>query len=48
MNDPAIATAADYADAMYTARRAKNLLVLLIFAVTLVQMRQARRAGAMW
>jgi hypothetical protein len=38
MNDPAIATAADYADAMYTARRAKNLLVLLIFVVLLLQL----------
>jgi len=38
MNDPAIATAADYADAMYTARRAKNLLVLLIFVMLLIQL----------
>ena len=38
MTDPAIATAADYADAMYTARRAKNLLVLLIFIMLLVQL----------
>src|SRR3954469_17740705 len=37
MTDPAIATAADYADAMYTSRRAKNLLVLLIFIMLLVQ-----------
>ena len=37
MNDPAIATAADYADALYTARRAKNLLVLLIFVTLLIQ-----------
>lgn len=37
MTDPAIATAADYADAMYTSRRAKNLLVLLIFVILLVQ-----------
>ncbi|HEX3358104.1 MAG TPA: hypothetical protein VHS31_14120 [Tepidisphaeraceae bacterium] len=38
MTDPAIATAADYADAMYTARRAKNLLVLLIFVCLLIQL----------
>ena len=38
MTDPAIATAADYADAMYTARRAKNLLVLLIFVSLLIQL----------
>jgi hypothetical protein len=38
MNDPAIATAADYADAMYTARRAKNLLVLLVFVTLLLQL----------
>jgi hypothetical protein len=38
MTDPAIATAADYADALYTARRAKNGLVLLIFVVLLVQL----------
>ena len=38
MTDPAIATAADYADAMYTARRAKNLLVLLVFIMLLVQL----------
>src|SRR4051812_24873598 len=38
MTDPAIATAADYADAMYTARRSKNLLVLLIFVMLLIQL----------
>src|SRR5437667_11814744 len=38
MTDPAIATAADYADAMYTARRSKNLLVLLVFVMLLIQL----------
>jgi hypothetical protein len=38
MTDPAIATAADYADAMYTARRTKNLLVLLVFVMLLIQL----------
>jgi hypothetical protein len=38
MNDPAIATAADYADAMYTARRFKSLLVLLVLVVLLIQL----------
>jgi hypothetical protein len=35
--DPAIATAADYADALMTARRAKNLLVLLLVLLLLIQ-----------
>jgi hypothetical protein len=38
MPDPAIATAADYADAMITARRAKNALVLLLLLFLLVQL----------
>jgi hypothetical protein len=38
MTDPAIATAADYADAMFTARRAKNALVLLVLLVLLIQL----------
>ena len=38
MNDPGIATAADYADAMYTARRSKNMLVLLVFVMLLIQL----------
>ena len=38
MTDRAIATAADYADAMHTARRSKNLLVLLIFVALLFQL----------
>lgn len=37
MPDSAIATAADYADAMLTARRAKNLLVLLTLLILLIQ-----------
>lgn len=37
MTDPAIATAADYADALLTARRAKNLLVLLVLLMLLIQ-----------
>ena len=35
--DPAIATAADYADAMITARRAKNILLLIILLTLLTQ-----------
>lgn len=38
MQDPAIATAADYADAMLTARRAKNVLVLLTLLILLIQL----------
>jgi hypothetical protein len=38
MTDPAIATAADYADALLTARRAKNLLVLLVVLMLLIQL----------
>src|SRR5450432_97047 len=38
MPDPGIATAADYADAMITARRAKNLLVLLLLLCLLGQL----------
>src|SRR5438132_8042547 len=37
MADQAIATAADYADAMLTARRAKNALVLLLLLMMLLQ-----------
>jgi hypothetical protein len=33
--DPAIATAADYADAMITARRAKNIILLLLLLMLL-------------
>jgi hypothetical protein len=38
MHDPGIATAADYADAMMTARRSKNILVLLLILVLLAEM----------
>lgn len=38
MTDSAIATAADYADAMFTARRSKNALVLLVLLVLLIQL----------
>jgi len=38
MTDPAIATAADYADALLTARRAKNLLVLMVVLMLLIQL----------
>src|SRR5690349_24219694 len=38
MPDSAIATAADYADALITARRAKNVLVLLLLLMLLVQL----------
>lgn len=38
MADPAIATAADYADAMIAARRAKNVIVLIILMLLLVQL----------
>ena len=38
MTDPAIATAADYADALLTARRAKNLLVLIVLLMLLIQL----------
>jgi hypothetical protein len=38
MHDPGIATAADYADAMMSARRAKNVLVLLLVLVLLGQL----------
>lgn len=36
--DPAIATAADYADALMTARRSKNLLLLLVLLFLLVEL----------
>ncbi len=36
--DPAIATAADYADALLTARRAKNLIVLILLLLVLAQL----------
>jgi hypothetical protein len=36
--DPAIATAADYADALMTARRTKNLLLLLVLLFLLVEL----------
>src|SRR4051794_32020425 len=36
--DPAIATAADYADALMTARRWKNLLVLLVLLFLLMEL----------
>jgi hypothetical protein len=36
--DPAIATAADYADALITARRAKNVLVLILLLIVLLQL----------
>lgn len=38
MPDPAIATAADYADAMLVARRAKNGIVLLLLLCLLLQL----------
>src|SRR5690349_17842439 len=38
MADQAIATAADYADAMLTARRAKNALALLVLLMLLIQL----------
>jgi hypothetical protein len=38
MTDVTIATAADYADALITARRAKNWLFLLLFVMLLVQL----------
>src|SRR5688572_8580 len=38
MTDRAIATAADYADALLTARRAKNLLVLIVLLMLLIQL----------
>src|SRR5438309_1850158 len=38
MHDPGIATAADYADAMMSARRAKSVLVLLLVLVLLGQL----------
>lgn len=37
ISDPAIATAADYADAMITARRAKNIILLLLLLTLLTQ-----------
>src|SRR4051812_1887902 len=37
MADQGIATAADYADAMLTARRAKNAIVLLLLVMVLLQ-----------
>jgi hypothetical protein len=38
MPDPAIATAADYADALYTSRRAKNVLVLILLLLLITQL----------
>lgn len=38
VSDPAIATAADYADALLTARRAKNLVLLLVLLMLLIQL----------
>ena len=37
-HDPAIATAADYADALMTARRSKNLLLLLVLLFLLIEL----------
>src|SRR4051812_48169145 len=37
MSEQAIATAADYADAMLTARRAKNAILLLLLLMVLLQ-----------
>jgi len=38
MNDPAIATAADYADAMVTARKSKSALLLGVLLMLLIQL----------
>jgi hypothetical protein len=38
MHDPGIATAADYADAMMTARKAKHVIILVLLLVLLGQM----------
>ena len=38
IHDPAIATAADYADALMTSRRAKSLLVLILVLLLLIQL----------
>jgi hypothetical protein len=38
MTDPQIATAADYSDAMFAARRAKHGLVLLVLLMLLIQL----------
>jgi len=38
MSESAIATAADYADAMITARRAKNVMVLILLLLLLAQL----------
>lgn len=38
MTDPAIATAADYADALYTARRSKSIIELFILLVLIYQL----------
>jgi hypothetical protein len=38
MPDPAIATAADYADALFTSRRAKNVLVLILLLLLITQL----------
>ena len=38
MPDPAIATAADYADALFTSRRAKNVLVLIVLLLLVTQL----------
>jgi hypothetical protein len=36
--EPGIANAADYADALLTARKAKNILVLLVLVILLFQL----------
>jgi len=38
MIDPALATAADYADALLTARRSKNVIALLLLLLVLLQL----------
>jgi len=38
MSESAIATAADYADALYTSRRAKNVLVLIVLLLLITQL----------
>lgn len=38
ITDPAIATAADYADALITARRSKNVIILILLLLVLIQL----------
>ncbi len=45
MIESSIANAADYADALLSARKAKNILILLVLAMLLFQLAHVLRRG---